>query len=105
MLAFLLACATAAPPPPPPEPPSVPHGETVTVRVPSDCPHIIVDIVSGGTSDVTVACFDRHSGRTHLQNFEAVPIGVIVDPTREDRLVVEFVERHKLPATQPVARQ
>lgn len=105
MLAFLLACATAAPPPPPPEPPSVPHGETVTVRVPSDCPHIIVDIVSGETSDVTVACFDRHSGRTHLQNYEAAPIGVAADPTRQDRLLVEFVERSKLAKTKPVATQ
>lgn len=98
MLAFLLACVTAAPPAPKTEPVPEPAGETVTVRVPSDCPHIIVDIVSGTTSDVTVACFDRYSGRTHLENHQAVPIGVAADPARKDRLVVEFVPRDKPPS-------
>lgn len=104
MLALLLACATATSPAPVPEPVPEPAGETVTLRVPADCPHIIVDIVSGETSDVTVACFDRHSGRTHLENRQAVPIGVAVDPARQDRLVVEFGPGVRTPPS-PVANQ
>lgn len=96
MLVFFLACTTTAPPAPVADPEPVVPEQTVTVRVPSDCPHIIIDIISAERSDVTVACFGRYSGRTYLQSHEDVAIGVLVDPTRQDRLLVEFVERSKI---------
>lgn len=97
MLVFLFACATSVPtaptsatvPAPVPDPP----GETMTINVPPDCPHVIVDIVSDDTSDVTVACFDRYSGRTYLESYRAMPIGVFADPVRKDKLVIEFWPR------------
>lgn len=107
MLALLLACATAVPPVPTlaPEPAPDPPGETVTIRVPPDCSHVIVDIVSNDTSDVTVACFDRHSSRTHLASYQAAPIGVSSDSSRRDRLVVEFAPRDVVPAKTTAASQ
>lgn len=100
MILLLLACATGAPSEAPTTPttssPTV-TTETLTVRVPSDCPHILVDVISGSTSNVTVACFDQYSTRTYFENYQSVPIGVAADRTLQDRLVVEFSSRDKLP--------
>lgn len=98
MLALFLACATVAPPEVPTPVPAT-LGETVTVRVPSDCPHVVVDIASERTSDVTVVCFDRNSNQTHLERRQAAPIGVALGEPRQDRLVLEFVARDDLPIT------
>ncbi|MBI4438128.1 hypothetical protein HY631_04220 [Candidatus Uhrbacteria bacterium] len=94
MITLLLSCATAAPP----EASDGISQETLTVRVPIDCPHLIVDVTSQETSDITVACFDNVLGQTHLERFTSTTLGVACDEAGEDRLVVEFAAREDPPA-------
>ena len=38
---------------------------TITIKVPADCSHLIVDVVTHAQTDITVACFSQVS-RTYL---------------------------------------
>jgi len=89
----LLAAACAfAPPSPvvaPAEIPDVvpPAPLSLTVMVPADCPHMIVDVDSTDASSLVIACFDG-SNRTFFANQHGPPLGTAESAHRQ--LVISY---------------
>ena len=75
ILVLLAGCANSAPPiapalPPVAEPSPV---STISVTVPSNCAHLILDVDSSAESSLLIACFDG-SNRTFYKDQRGPPV-------------------------------
>lgn len=88
---LLVACVTATPPVPVPAPVADPvPAPTITVVVPSNCSHLILDVNSSHESDLMIACFSG-SERTFFKNERGPPLGM---PTGDGRQLVISYSGH-----------
>ncbi len=91
---LLLALLACSPPPPPPKVASPLPEEvvnTITIKVPADCPHLIVDVTSDETTDVTAACFVNNE-RTYFAHEEAPLFCTADDPSVEEFVKLEYIQ-------------
>ena len=95
MIAFLLIFALACPTAPPPakevtDPSPDDVVNTITIKVPADCPHLIVDVLTDETADITVAYFSGGT-RTYFAHEEQSLVCVSVDALQEQSLIIQSV--------------
>lgn len=63
---------------------------TITIKVPSDCPHLIVDVMTTTHTNMTVACFS-HETRTYFFH-EEQPCCAHDEQPRETQLTLQYVD-------------
>lgn len=85
----IFSCASPVSVPPVASPAEPTKTDALILVVPADCPHLIVDILSRETSDITIACFNGSSMRTFLDRQTGPPLGTFAaDPN--GRVSVEY---------------